>query len=62
MDATNAPLEPPLKHAKMITLLKKISLSLLESQFLLCRVYTCIMTLELKHYTAGIESDLEVDL
>ena len=60
MDATNAPLEPPLKHAKLITLLKKIRLFLLESQFLLSRVYTCIMALKLKHYTAGIESDSEV--
>ena len=62
MDATNAPPEPPLKHAKMIILLVKIRLYSLESQSYLSCVYTRILPLKLKRYSAGIESDLEVQL
>ena len=62
MDATNASPEPRLKHAKMITLLKKIGLFSLGSQSFLSCVYTCSLPLKLKRYSAGIESDSEVDL
>ena len=62
MDATNSPPEPPLKHAKMIILLMKIRLFLLETQSSLSRVCARILPLKLKRYIAGIESDSEVDL
>ena len=61
MDATNALFEPHLKHAKMIILLVKIRLFSLESQSFLSRVGTRILPLKLKRYSAGIESDSEVD-
>ena len=57
MDATNAPPEPTLKHAKMIILLVKIRLFSLESQSCLSCVCTCILPLKLKLYSAGIGSD-----
>ena len=62
MNATNAALEPPLKHARMIILLVKIMLLSLESQSFLSRVCGRILSLKLKRYSAGIESDSEVDL
>ena len=63
MDATNAPPEPSLKHAKMIILLMKIRLFSLESHSsFLSRVDTRILPLKSKRYIAGIESDSEVDL
>ena len=62
MDATNASPEPPLKHAKMITLLKNIGLFLLASQVFLTCVYKRILPLKLNCYSAGIESDTEVNL
>ena len=61
MDATNALLEPPLKHAKMIILPVKIRLFSLEGQFFLSLVYTRILPLKLRRYSAGIESDSQVD-
>ena len=62
VDATNAPPEPTLKHAKMIILLVRIRLFLLASQSLKNRVCTNILHLKLKRYIAGIESDFEVNL
>ena len=61
MDATNAFFEPPLKQAKMISLLVKIRLFLLEGRTFLSRVYTRIFPLKLKRVSAGIESDLGLD-
>ena len=54
LDATNALLEPSLKHVKMIILLVKIRLFLLESKSLKIRVCTRILPLKLKRYSAGI--------
>ena len=62
MDATNDPPEPLLKHGKMIIFLKKIRFFSLESQAFLSHVNTRIFALKLKRYSAGIESDAEVDL
>ena len=62
MDTTNALFDLHLKHAKMIILLVKIRLFSLESQAILSRVGARILPLKLKRYSAGIESDSEVDL
>ena len=62
MDATNVPPEPPQKHDKMIILLVKIRLFLLDSESLKRRVCTRILPLKLERYSAGIESDSEVDI
>ena len=62
MAATNAPNEPPLMHPKVINLPKKIRLFSLENQSCLGCVCTRILPMKLKRYSAGTESDSEVDL
>ena len=62
MDETYALPEPALRLSKMTILLMKVRLVYLESRFFLSWVCMRTCPLKFKRSTAGIESDLELDL